>query len=260
MTNQNSNPIGLFDSGIGGFSILLALKKVIPREKIVYVLDNEHSPYGYLTKSKLKERSIDIINFLISKKSKTIIIACNTVTTNLINFLRRKYSVPIIGVEPGVIPASLKTKSGIVGVLATKSTISSYLFKKTSKKIIKNVKIISKEGKDLIEIIENDKIEENSTLKILKSLIEPMIEENADVLVLGCTHYPFLIPQIRKIIKNKMTLIDTSQAIAFQTKRILKSKRLFSDSKENKSNLFLYTGTPIKNKILINENLKKINI
>ena len=260
MSNLSSNPIGLFDSGIGGFSVFNTLKKVIPNEKIIYVLDNKYAPYGYLKKSKLKERSIEIINFLISKKSKTIIIACNTVTTNIINFLRKKYNVPIIGVEPGIIPASLKTKSGIVGVLATKSTISSYLFKKTSKKIVKDVKIISKEGKDLIEIIENDKIEENSTLKVLKSLITPMIKEKADVLVLGCTHYPFLTHQIKKIIKNKMVIIDTSEAIAFQTKRILKNEKLFSNSKENKSNLFFYTGKPIKSKILVNEKLKKIKI
>ena len=260
MSNLSSNPIGLFDSGIGGFSIFTALKKIIPREKIIYVLDNKYAPYGYLTKSKLKERSIEIINFLISKKSKTIIIACNTVTTNLINFLRNKYSLPIIGVEPGVVPGSLKTKTGIVGVLATRLTISSYLFKKTSKNIIKNVRIISKEGKNLIEIIENDKIEKNSTLKVLKSLINPMIKENADVLVLGCTHYTFLVNQIKKIIKNKMTIIDTSEAIAIQTKKILNNERLVSNSKENNSNLFFYTGKPIKSKILINQKLRKIKI
>ena len=260
MSNLSSNPIGLFDSGIGGFSIFITLKKVIPRENIIYVLDNKYSPYGYLTESKLKNRSIEIINFLISKKSKAIIIACNTVTTNLINFLRKKYSIPIIGVEPGVIPASLKTKSGVIGVLATKSTISSYLFKKTSKKIIENIKIISKEGKDLIELIENDNIEKNSTLKVLKSLIDPMIKENADVLVLGCTHYTFLVNQIKKIIKNKMTIIDTSEAIALQTKRILNNERLLSNSKRNRSNLFFYTGNPAKSRILINKNLKKIKI
>lgn len=260
MSNLISNPIGLFDSGIGGYSIFIALKKVIPREKVIYVLDNKYSPYGYLKKSKLKERSIEIINFLISKKSKIIIIACNTVTTNLISFLRKKYSVPIVGVEPGVIPASLKTKSGIIGVLATKSTISSYLFKKTSKKIVKDVNIISKEGKDLIEIIENDKIEENSTLQVLKSLIDPMMKENADVLVLGCTHYPFLTDQIKKITKNKMSIIDTSESIAFQTKRSLKNEKLLSNSEENTSNLFFYTGNSPKNKILINEKLIKIKI
>ena len=120
--------------------------------------------------------------------------------------------------------------------------------------------IISKEGKDLIEIIENDKIEENSTLKVLKSLIDPMMKENADVLVLGCTHYPFLTDQIKKITKNKMSIIDTSESIAFQTKRSLKNEKLLSNSEENTSNLFFYTGNSPKNKILINEKLIKIKI
>ena len=256
---KSSFPIGIFDSGIGGLSVLTHIKKILPNEKIIYIADNLYSPYGNLSISKITLRSKKIIEKLVTLNCKLIVVACNTVTTNLITNLRKNFNTPLIGVEPGIKPASLNSKSGVIGVLATKGTLSSSLFYKSINNYNLNIKILEKEGKGLIEIIENNKINELKTKKILKSYITPMIKKNADHLVLGCTHYPYLIPVLNQILKNKMKIIDTGIAVAKQTKKILTQYELLNTNKKNKLNLYFQTGESSKiNYFLKNQIFKKI--
>lgn len=256
---KSSSPIGIFDSGVGGLTVLTHIKKNLPNEKIIYIADNLFSPYGNLSLSNINSRSKKIIKKLISLNCKLIIVACNTITTNVITNLRKEFDTPLIGIEPGIKPASLNSKSGVIGVLATKSTLSSSLFSKSIKVYNSNIKIIEKEGVGLIEIIENNKINELKTKKILNSYIAPMIEKNADHLVLGCTHYPHLIPVLNKVLKNKMKIVDTGIAVAEQTKRILIQHKLLSIEQKNKLDLFFQTGDSLKiNYFLKDQIFKKI--
>ncbi|MDG2397320.1 MAG: glutamate racemase [Flavobacteriaceae bacterium] len=244
MKKDKTLPIGMFDSGIGGLSLYKPIKKLLPQEKIIYISDNLYSPYGKLTSEEIKKRSFKIVNQLISLNCKLIVVACNTATTNSITELRKKFEIPFIGIEPGIKTAALKSSSGVVGILATKGTLTSKLFYKTSNLYASHIKIIEKDGSDLVELIEKNKIYESNTIKLLKNYLKPMIKNKADVLVLGCTHFQFLKPIIKPIIKNKMKIYKINTAIAKQTKSILINKNILNSiSKKNKNDQFYYTGS-----------------
>ena len=249
--------IGVFDSGIGGLTILNYMVEKLPHENFIYLSDNKNCPYGNKSQEQIINFSLKNSKKLIELNCKMIIVACNTATTNSIDLLREKIAVPIIGIEPGIKPASLNSKSGVIGVLATKGTLSSSLFSKSIKVYNSNIKIIEKEGVGLIEIIENNKINELKTKKILNSYIAPMIEKNADHLVLGCTHYPHLIPVLNKVLKNKMKIVDTGIAVAEQTKRILIHHKLLSIEQKNKLDLFFQTGDSLKINYFLKDHIFK---
>lgn len=227
------NAIGFFDSGVGGTSIWKEVITLLPKENTIYLSDSKNAPYGEKSKDQIIDLCIKNTDFLLKQNCKLIVVACNTATTNAIDYLRTTYKVPFIGIEPAIKPASLVTKTKTIGILATKGTLNSKLFEKTTSLLSKDIIIKETVGKGLVELIENGKLYSTEMTSLLKSYLKPMIANNIDSLVLGCTHYPYLISQIRNIVGDKIAIIDSGEAVARQTKAILdKNKLLNLDEKE----------------------------
>ncbi len=238
MIIKSQQPIGIFDSGIGGTSIWKEINTLLPKESTIYLSDSKNAPYGQKTKEEIIDLSIKNTEILINKGCKIIVVACNTATTNAIEYLRANYNIPFVGIEPAIKPASLQTETGIIGILATKGTLNSSLFEKSSANINDNVQIIEQIGEGLVELIENGEMHSLKIRGLLEKYLSPMIAKKCDYLVLGCTHYPYLIPQIKSIIGNNITIIDSGAAVAKQTKNILVEKELLNTSNNQVSNTF----------------------
>jgi len=219
-------PIGFFDSGVGGTSVWSAVNNLLPNESTIYVADTANAPYGERSAETILALSIKNTDFLISKGCKLIVVACNTATTNAIAVLREKYTIPFIGIEPAIKPAALQTLTGKVGLLATKGTLGSALFHKTVLENAGGVEIIEQEGTGLVTLIEGGFADGEEVAELLKSYLLPMQEKGIDRLVLGCTHYPYLIPAIKKILSSRIEIIDAAGAVAKQTKNVLQKEGL----------------------------------
>lgn len=217
---KNDNAIGLFDSGIGGTSIWSAINQLMPNENTIYLADSKNAPYGEKSKEAIINLSIKNTELLLNNNCKIIVVACNTATTNAIKELREKYDVPFIGIEPAIKPAANNSKTQTIGVLATKGTLSSALFNKAVQNY-SNTKIIEQIGHGLVEMIESGHKDSPEMEKLLRSYLEPMIAQNIDYLVLGCSHYPYLIPNIKKILPEYIKIIDSGEAVAKQTQNVL---------------------------------------
>jgi glutamate racemase len=239
---NNNQPIGLFDSGIGGTSIWSAIHELMPNENTIYLADSKNAPYGERTKEAIIALSFKNTELLLEMNCKIIVVACNTATTNAIKELRAKYDVPFIGIEPAIKPAVHHSKTQTIGVLATKGTLSSELFNKTIK-LYHDTKIIEQIGHGLVELIENGAIDSPEMDRLLKKYLTPMVADNIDYLVLGCSHYPYLIPKIKKIIPNNIHIIDSGEAVAKQTQNVLKEKIGLHTSEES-SQLFYTNADP----------------
>ena len=225
---MSTQPIGIFDSGVGGTSIWKAINTLLPNEHTIYLADSINAPYGLKDKNTIIRLSIKNANNLIDQGCKLIVVACNTATTNAIDYLRETYNIPFIGIEPAIKPAALQTKTNAVGILATKGTLSSSLFSKTSNLFASNVKVIEQVGNGIVELIENGQLYSEEMKSLLKMYLKPMIEANIDYLVLGCTHYPYLIPILIELLPSNVKIIDSGEAVARQTKTILESKHLLN--------------------------------
>ena len=239
---MNNKSIGFFDSGIGGITIWESVNRLLPNENTIYLADSNNSPYGTKSYDELINISKENVDFLINKKCKLIVVACNTATTNSINFLRESYDLPFIGIEPAIKPAALNTKTGKIGVLATKGTLGSSLFEKTSNIHGNKVEIIEQHGIGLVELIEKGIYSGSKIDSLLKEYLNPMIENDIDKLVLGCTHYPLIIDSIKKIINESIEIIECSDAVALQTERILIKTNLINSRAEKSENLFYTNG------------------
>lgn len=237
---SNNSPIGFFDSGVGGTSIWKEVITLLPQEQTIYLSDSINAPYGDKSNEEIIRLCKKNVDILLSKKCKLIVVACNTATTNAITFLRNNYSIPFIGIEPAIKPAALITKTNTIGVLATKGTLNSSLFEKTSNSISKDIHIKETIGKGLVELIENGKLHSKEMTSLLTSYLKPMLDNNIDSLVLGCTHYPYLIPQIRKTLGSKVQIIDSGEAVAKQTKAILTKYNLLNIDKKHQPEHTLY--------------------
>lgn len=237
----NNNPIGLFDSGIGGTSIWREIHELLPLEETIYLADSKNAPYGQKTKEEIIHLSFKNTEFLLNQNAKIIVVACNTATTNAIKELRAKYDVPFIGIEPAIKPAALNSQKKVIGILATQGTLNSSLFHETAEKF-QDIKIIEQIGHGLVPLIENGAISSIEMNKLLRDYLEPMIVANIDYLVLGCSHYPYLIPQIKKIIPPNIKIIDSGEAVARQTKKILE-ETVGLTSKLTNSNPLFYTNS-----------------
>lgn len=232
---NTQQPIGLFDSGVGGTSIWKEVHALLPFESTVYLADSKNAPYGKKSKDEIIALSKKNTEFLLEANAKLIIVACNTATTNAIKVLRESYDIPFIGIEPAIKPAALHSKTQKIGILATKGTLSSELFHQTVQNY-SQVKIIEQVGHGLVELIENGNLHSVEMTQLLTSYVQPMIDENIDYLVLGCTHYPYLIPQIKEILPKHIKIIDSGEAVARQTKYILEQNQLIQ--KEQNTGLF----------------------
>lgn len=241
----SKQPIGIFDSGIGGTSIWKEIHQLLPNENTIYLADSKNAPYGQKSEEKILELSIKNTELLLNKNCKLIVVACNTATTNAIKYLRENYTIPFVGIEPAIKPASINTKTKNIGILATKGTLNSRLFASASSNINQEVAIIEQVGEGLVELIENGQLVSKEMTLLLNNHLQKLLKHNIDYLVLGCTHYPYLIPQIQKIIGTNITIIDSGEAVAKQTKRVLEEKNLLNIQNLKTSNLF-YTNLTTK--------------
>ena len=249
----NNNPIGLFDSGIGGTSIWKEINNLLPNEDTIYLADSKNAPYGEKSKEEIIALSCKNTEFLLNLNCKLIVVACNTATTNAIKELRNKYTIPFIGIEPAIKPAALHSKTQKIGILATKGTLNSELFYKNVEKF-QDIQIIEQIGYGLVELIENGAINSDQTKQILTTYLQPMVQNNIDYLVLGCSHYPYLIPLIKKIIPSRIKIIDSGEAVAKQTKTILQtSVGINSSIKKNKPVFYSNLDTKVLSDILKNK-------
>jgi len=241
---MKNHPIGMFDSGVGGTSIWKEIHELLPNEHTIYLADSKNAPYGEKSEKEILALSIKNTEFLLRKDCKLIVVACNTATTNAINYLRKNYDVPFIGIEPAIKPAALMSESKTVGVLATKGTLSSTLFHSTSENHASGIRIIEREGTGLVRLIESGKAESDASKELLKIYLAPMLEAGIDYLVLGCTHYPYLIPVLNEMLPERVKIIDSGEAVARQTKAVLKKNNLLNPSEEKGTNQF-YTNSDV---------------
>ena len=237
-------PIGIFDSGVGGTSIWKEIHTLLPNEDTIYLADSFNAPYGPKGKEAIINLSIKNTEYLINKGCKLIVVACNTATTNAIDHLRNTYNVPFIGIEPAIKPAALQTKNNAIGILATKGTLSSALFSKTSGMFASNKNVIEQVGDGIVELIENGKLQSEEMKRLLEVYLKPMIDANIDYLVLGCTHYPYLIPLLVELLPEHVKIIDSGEAVARQTKAILKKTDLLKTETTDTINCFYTNGNP----------------
>jgi glutamate racemase len=226
---KKQDPIGIFDSGVGGTSIWKEIHELLPHENTIYLADSKNAPYGYKTAEEITLLSIKNTDALLKMGCKIIVVACNTATTNAITTLRSKYQVPIIGIEPAIKPAALKTQTKSIGILATKGTLSSILFNKTSSEFAKDVSVLEIVGEGLVPLIEEGKLESQEMYNLLKKYSEKLIAANIDYLVLGCSHYPYIVSQLQAMLPNHVTIIDSGEAVARQTKSLLEKHDLLND-------------------------------
>ncbi|MEE4198873.1 MAG: glutamate racemase [Bacteroidales bacterium] len=238
----DTRPIGVFDSGVGGLSVWKEIVKILPNESVIYYADSANCPYGSKKKHEIIALAKKNVDFLLEKQCKIIVVACNTATAAAIDYLRDNYEVPFIGMEPAVKPASLKSKTKSIGVLATEGTFNGRLYQETTKRFARDVQVNIQVGEKLVDIVEKGLIYEENTKAYLQELMNPLIEKNIDHLVLGCTHYPFLIPVLRELLPQQVEILDPAFAVARQTKNILMQKRLIHQDAEKIQYEFYTTG------------------
>lgn len=240
---KQQQPIGVFDSGVGGLNLWKPIHELLPQENTIYIADNAFSPYGDKSKEEIIARTFKITQKLVEQGCKLIVVACNTATTNAIKQLRKKYDLPFVGIEPALKPAALQSQTKTIGVLATHGTLSSELFEKTSLEYAQGIRVIEQIGTGLVRAIENDDLKSKTLRKLLLEHLKPMLDQNIDRLVLGCTHYPYLMPLLEELLPKHVTLVDNSMAIAKQTQHLLEKNNLINPVKERLgSHRFYCTG------------------
>ena len=239
---MSKHPIVLFDSGVGGTSILKEIIHLLPHENIVYLADSKNAPYGLRTRQDIINLSIKNTELAIQMEAKMIIVACNTASTNAISFLRSHYTLPFIGIEPAIKPAALNSKAKRIGVLATKGTLSSELFKQTSESFTKGINVIEVIGEGIVEAVEGGWTDDKTFVDNLNQQIQPFIKEDIDYLVLGCTHFPYIIPKLKELLPKHVTIIDSGRAVARQTKTVLEEQHL-KNTEDSFGHINIYTNT-----------------
>jgi glutamate racemase len=222
------NPIGIFDSGVGGLSVLREIRRELPHENLLYIADSAHAPYGDKSRQYIEDRAVAVCEFLISQQVKAIVVACNTATGAAVETLRAKFSVPIVAMEPAVKPAVAHTQSGVIGVLATSRTLDSDSFARLTARFGRDADILVQACPGLVEQVEAGDLAGERTRALLTRYLAPLLAQQADTLVLGCTHYPFLAPLIQEIAGSGVTIIDPAGAIARELRRRLTEKQLLS--------------------------------
>jgi glutamate racemase len=228
-------PIGVFDSGAGGLSILSGIHQLLPAEDLLYVADSAHAPYGPKGDAFIRERCDHIMRFLLRNEVKAVVVACNTATAAAVAILRERYALPIIGVEPAVKPAAEQSRSGVVGVLATSGTIASDKFMHLQSRFAQKVQILTRACPGLVELIEQLTPNVQALDRLLEEYIHPLLERGADTLVLGCTHYSLIRPRIQHIAGPNVAIVDAGTAVAKELQR-----RLAAAGMDNIAN---HTGT-----------------
>ncbi len=253
-------PIGIFDSGIGGTSIASEINYLLPNESIIYLADSKNAPYGIKPKKIINQLAHKNTEKLLDLGAKLIVVACNTATTNSIEELRNTYRVPFVGIEPAIKPASLQTLNNRIGILATKGTLASELFAKTSKRFIsKEIELTQVEGVGIVEAIESNLHTSKEFITNLNNQLLPFKENKIDSLVLGCTHYPFIKDQIQNFLPG-VKIIDSGFAVAKQTKKLLNKYKIVNSKNDTCASINIFSNnknlSPIE---MITKNLFRTN-
>jgi glutamate racemase len=221
------NPIGVFDSGVGGLSVLRAMRQLMPEEPVLYVADQAHVPYGSRSLEQVCEFSLGITQFLLGMHTKLIVVACNTASAAALHYLREKFpDVSFVGMEPAVKPAVERTQSGLVGVLATPATFQGALYASLLERFAKDVQVLQDTCPGLVGQIEKGDLQGERTRAILEEALSPMLDKGIDTVVLGCTHYPFVIPLIEALAGESVRVIDPAPAVARQARHLLETHGL----------------------------------
>ncbi|MDR1926188.1 MAG: glutamate racemase [Endomicrobium sp.] len=242
----NNNPIGIFDSGFGGLTIMSAMNKALPLESLIYFGDTAHVPYGTKSKNIVIKFSREIASFLIKKKVKLIIIACNTASAFALSALKKTLKIPVVGViEPGSKEAVLVSKNKRIGVIGTEGTVKSKSYPKEINKILK-ADVYQQACPLFVPLVEEGFIDSEITDSVIKKYMKPLLSKKIDTLILGCTHYPLLKKALEKNISSSITLIDSTKATALEVKNILDQKSLLADSKGKKFLRFYVSDNPVK--------------
>jgi len=242
MSNRDQ-PIGVFDSGVGGLSVLRAMRDLMPEEPVIYFGDQGHVPYGPRPLEQVRDFSETITRFLLDQNPKLIIVACNTASAAALHYLRDKFpDVSFVGMEPAVKPAAEHTRSGIVGVLATPATFQGALYASVLERFANGVQVLQDTCPGLVGQIEQGKLDGRETRSILENALGPMLDRGIDTVVLGCTHYPFVIPLIEQIVGEHVRVIDPAPAVAQQAKRLLAASGMKQASRERAAVQFFTSG------------------
>lgn len=248
---QNNSFIGVFDSGLGGLSVLASMMRMLPDESFYYIADSAYCPYGNRTSEEVIARSVVITEYLLDRGAKMVVVACNTATAEAIDHLREVYAIPFVGIEPAIKQAAVHTSTGRVGVLATRNTIQGRLFRETSARFAAGKDIVIQVGEGLVELVEEGKTDTPIAEMLLRKYLDPMLESGVDQIVLGCTHYPFLIPAISKLVPEGIVIHDPSPAVARQASNILRKHGIEAPPGSSPYHKAASTGDPIRLKEMV---------
>lgn len=223
-------PIGVFDSGVGGLSVLSEIRRRLPAESLLYVADSGHVPYGEKSPEFIRARCQSLAEFFLDQGAKALVLACNTATAAGVVELRERWpTLPIIGMEPAVKPAAAATRSGVVGVLATTGTLKSAKFAALLDRFAHDVRVVTQPCPGLVERIEAGDLTSLATRELLQAFVTPLLAQGCDTLILGCTHYPFIKPLLRSMLPESVSLIDTGEAVARRLQSLLAEHRALAD-------------------------------
>ena len=223
---EQGRAIGIFDSGVGGLSVTAHIHRRLPAEHLLYVADSAFMPYGCRPSRDVEERCLRLAGFFVDQGVKALVVACNTATSMAIHSLRQQLDMPVIGMEPAIKPAVSESRRGVVGVLATTGTINSSKFNQLISRFAGQAKLIVQPSPGLVECVERGELQADRTRELLEGYLQPLIDAGMDRLVLGCTHYPFLIPLIRQLVGEDVAIVDTGEAIARELDRQLEMRRI----------------------------------
>lgn len=241
---MQSDAIGVFDSGVGGLSVLREIRALLPAENLIYVADSAHMPYGEKPEQYIETRARIIAGFLAGRAAKALVVACNTATASAVAGLRSNFTVPIIGMEPGVKPAAQLTRTGVIGVLATPGTLASQKFAALLQRHADSAQVVVQACPGLVEQIEHGNVDAQYTRVLVQRYVEPLLAHGADTLVLGCTHFPFAANLIRDAAGPTVKLVDTGAAVAQELKRRLTVEQLLCSRSSPGNEEFWTSGDP----------------
>lgn len=255
MTN---NPIGVFDSGVGGLSVYQSIRKHLPNENIVYFADSAYAPYGKLPKESLHKRCQYIAEFFLKHNAKAMVIACNTATALMADWLRAEYDLPIIAIEPAIKPAASLTRTGHIGVFATENTLDSVRYQRLVAQFARDVSIHQVACHGFVEQVEAGELDSPKTMQLINDYLQPFLNYKVDTLVLGCTHYPFLAKSIKKAAgASPLKLLDTADAVSLQLTRVLATNDLFNNEPHQQDRFYTSSDAtiaqPVFTKLLENK-------
>jgi glutamate racemase len=252
--NRSNAPIGLFDSGVGGLSVLRAVRQALPQEALIYFADQAHVPYGPRPVEQVRAFAAGITRYLLSQGAKLIVVACNTASAAALHSLRQAFpELPFVGMEPAVKPAAEHTQTGVVGVLATPATFQGALYASVIERFASEVTVLQDTCPGLVMEIEAGHLDTPEVRAILEKALHPMLAQGIDTVVLGCTHFPFVIPLIEDIVGPGVRVIDPAPAIARQVRRLLDTKGLLSSTSRPAEARYLTSGDPARLAALLPE-------